>query len=98
MAQQVLDAHDVKTFLKKVCRIGVPQGMDCHFLGDSGLLFDLLYGPLHSPLGIPAVKISTGTAGNLLILSVEEPDGGLFGLDVGFQSPDQVGKALEALG
>lgn len=35
----------------------MPEGMDGHLFGDARFLFGLLYGPLHAPLGIPAVKV-----------------------------------------
>lgn len=67
------------------------------FLIDSGLLLSLLQGPLHPSLGIPAVQIATSTAGDLLILTVEEPDRWLFGLDVGFQPSDQDGRERDIM-
>lgn len=68
---------------------GVAQRVHIHWLLDSGFLFGFIHRPLHTPLGITGIKISTYPALDLLIFAVEYPFIGLFCFQVGFQSADQ---------
>jgi hypothetical protein len=91
VSQKILDGDDVKSFLKQVGRIGVPERMDGHLLVGSCVPFGLPYGPLHSPLRIPAVEVPACPSVDLLIPAVEKPEGRSFGVKIGFEPPDQDG-------
>ena len=57
MAQEFLNCNDIYPVLKQMCGVSVTKHVGVYFFVDTSLPGHCFYGPLHTTLTIPAIKI-----------------------------------------